>query len=292
MARRHHDSLVFDTIRLEGGLLVPAVLEKVARGEHSDQAASDYHLPKGLSLADEQGRAFRIASALWKTFQPVHERKDVDAHRVTIGFATEFFRDALGYTDIATTSIPVEIANRSYPVTAVARGRVAIIVAPHDLEIDTPDERFSVVGSGRRRLSAYQLAQQFLNASEPCTWALLTNGHQLRLVRDADTLTRPSFLEFDLDLIMRDQRYADFRALWLVLHASRAGIPDTSGDACVWEIWKKEGESQGERVRDGLRTGVTSTLLILGTGFLAHRQNEALRQRLQDGTLSTEVYFQ
>lgn len=292
MARRHSDSLVFDTIRLEGGLLVPAVLEKVARGEHSDQSATDYQLPKGLSLADEQGRAFRIASALWKTFQPTRERSDIDAHRATTGFATEFLRDALGYSDIAPATNPIELANRSYPVTAFVRGRVAVIVAPHALELDVADERFAVVGSGRRRLSAYQLAQQFLNASEPCTWALLTNGHQLRLVRDADTLTRPAFLEFDLDLILRDQRYADFRALWLVLHASRAGTPNTPGNECVWEAWKKEGESQGERVRDGLRNGVTSALLTLGTGFLAHRQNEALRQRLQEGSLTTEIYFQ
>src|SRR5690606_23956545 len=83
-----------------------------------------------------------------------------------------------------------------------------------------------------------------------------------------------------------------FRALWLVLHASRAGKANTPGVDCVWEAWKKEGESQGERVRDGLRNGVTSALLILGTGFLAHRQNVALRQRLEDGSLTTDVYFQ
>ncbi|WP_221028904.1 Eco57I restriction-modification methylase domain-containing protein [Actomonas aquatica] len=292
MARRSNDSLVFDTIQLEGGLLVPAVLEKVARGEHSDQSAADYQLPKGLSLADEQGRAFRIASALWKTFQPTRDRRDIDPHRATLAFATELLRDALGYSDFALAPASVEIANRGYPVTGFLRGRVAVIVAPHDLELDAPDDRFAVIGSGRRRLSAYQLAQQFLNASEPCTWALLTNGHQLRLVRDADTLTRPAFLEFDLDLILRDQRYADFRALWLVLHASRAGKLDTPGTDCVWEAWKKEGESQGERVRDGLRIGVTSALLTLGTGFLAHRQNSALRQRLENGSLTTDDYFQ
>ncbi len=87
MSRRHPDSLIFDTIRLEGSLFVPALLEKVARGEHSEQAAPDYQLPKGLSLADEQGRAFRIAGALWKHFGPVRARKDVDALKTTIGFA-------------------------------------------------------------------------------------------------------------------------------------------------------------------------------------------------------------
>lgn len=292
MSRRHPDSLIFDTIRLEGTLFVPALLEKAARGDHSEQAASDYQLPKGLSLADEQGRAFRIAGALWKNFDPVRARKDVDALKVTIGFAAELLRDALGYADLAAIQVPIEIQSRHFPITAMARGRVPVIVAPHDLDLDTPDERFAVIGSGTRRKSAYQLAQQFLNASEDCTWALVTNGRQLRLVRDSDTLTRPAYLEFDLELILANDRYADFAALWRLLHASRAGMPDTGGEACVWERWKREGEAQGERVRAGLRIGVQDALLALGTGFLEAKGNDELRRRIESGELTKDAYFQ
>ena len=293
MARRLSDSLIFDTLRLEGGLFVPAVLEKAARGEHTAQKAADYRLPKGLSLVDEQGRAFRIASALQKTFEPTRARTDVDAARTTLGFVTELLRDALGYSDLTICPEPVTLADRAYPITAFAvGGRVPVIIAPHTLELDEPDERFAVLGSGARRRSAYQLAQQFLNASAPCTWAILTNGRQLRLVRDADTLTRPAFLEADLDLILRAQRYPDFAAVWRLFHASRAGSPDSSGDAYPWESWKKEGQAQGERVRKGLRTGVTDALLALGTGFIEHPTNEALRLRLQSGDLAVNDYLQ
>jgi hypothetical protein len=173
-----------------------AVLEKAARGNHTSQKAPDYLLPKGLSLVDEQGRAFRIASALWKNFEATCARKDIDAARAAIGFATEFFRDALGYADFTPVAAPIELTGRGYPITALAcGGRVPVIIAPHALDLDTPDERFAIVDSGLRRRSAYQLAQQFLNASPTCTWALLTNGRQLRLVRDAETLARPAFLE-------------------------------------------------------------------------------------------------
>jgi hypothetical protein len=293
MARRPTDSLIFDTLRLEGGLFVPAVLEKAARGEHTAQKAADYRLPKGLSLVDEQGRAFRIASALQKTFEPTRGRKDIDTARATTGFVTELLRDAFGYSDLTLSPEPVTLADRAYPVTAFAcGGRVPVIIAPHTLDLDQPDERFAVLGSGSRRRSAYQLAQQFLNASPACTWAILTNGRQLRLVRDADTLTRPAFLEADLDLILRAQRYPDFAAVWRLFHASRAGAPDAAGDTYPWESWKKEGQEQGQRVREGLRTGVTDALLALGTGFIEHPANEALRSRLQSGDLTVNDYLQ
>ena len=293
MARRITDSLIFDTLRLEGGLFVPAVLEKAARGEHTAQKAADYRLPKGLALVDEQGRAFRIASALQKTFEPTRARTDVDATRATIGFVTELLRDALGYSDLTLCTEPFPLADRAYPVTAFAvGGHVPVIIAPHTLELDEPDERFAIVGSGARRRSAYQLAQQFLNASSPCTWAILTNGRQLRLVRDADTLTRPAFLEADLDLILRDQRYPDFAAVWRLFHASRAGVLGATSDTYPWESWKKEGQEQGERVRAGLRIGVTNALIALGTGFIAHPANDALRQKLLSGDLRRDVYFQ
>ncbi len=293
MARRQTDALIFDSLRLEGGLFVPAVLEKAARGDHTAQKASDYRLPKGLSLVDEQGRAFRIASALWKNFEATRARKDIAAARATIGFVTELLRDAFGYADFALCPEPITLADRAYPITAFASGgRMPVIIAPQTLELDEPDERFAIVDSGLRRRSAYQLTQQFLNASPACTWALITNGHQLRLVRDAKTLARPAFLEADLELILRDQRYADFAAVWRLFHASRAGAPGTSGDECVWETWKLEGQEQGERVRDGLRGGVTEALIALGTGFIEHRDNEALRLQLQTGDLSVGEYLQ
>lgn len=290
MARRPAASLIFDSLHLEGGLFVPAVLEKAARGDHTAQKAADYRLPKGLSLLDEQGRAFRIASALWTAFDPMRARKDVDAAKPTMGFVLELLRDALGYGDLKSCTEPVLMGDRSFPITAFAcEGRVPLIVAPYSLELDTPDERFAVIGSGSRRRSAHQLAQQFLNADPDCMWAIITNGRNLRLVRDADTLTRPAYLEADLELILKDRRYADFAAVWRLYHASRVGQGDAS---CTWDLWRKEGIEQGERVREGLRSGVTEALLEFGTGFIAQRENENLRLRLQSGKLTVDGYFQ
>jgi len=134
---RTQESLVYDTLQLEGGLFVPAVLEKAPRGEHEGQKPSDYQLPKGLSLLDEQGHAFRIATALWKNFSATRERTDIDSAEATAGFVGELLRDALGYGDLQALSFPEEIDGRGYPLSFFGRGRVPVVVAPTAL-ISTP----------------------------------------------------------------------------------------------------------------------------------------------------------
>src|SRR3546814_7443267 len=42
------------------------------------------------------------------------------------------------------------------------------------------------------------------------------------LLRDAATLTRPSFVEIDLADLLGGQRYAEFTNVWRLLHATRS----------------------------------------------------------------------
>lgn len=293
--RKSTDTTPFDTLRLEGSLFVPELLERASRGEATAQKEADYAIPKGLKLHDEYGRAFRIATALWPDFAAQIPRADLDPATTTRAFVLDLLRQCLGYTDVAPLEAPIQLGDRGFPVTAMAcGGGLPVVIAPHSLGLDDPDPRFAIHGSGSRKKSAHQLAQEFLNASPAALWAIVTNGRTLRLLRDADTLTRPNFLEFDLETILRDDqhRYADFSALWRLLHASRAGEPGTTPSDCIWEKWKSEGHAQGLRIRDGLRDGVTQALLILGRGFLTQPDNTTLRQRLHDGTLTTDAYFQ
>jgi hypothetical protein len=133
------------------------------------------------------------------------------------------------------------------------------------------------------------LAQELLNASPDHLWAIACNGKTLRLLRDAATLTRPSYLEIDLADLLGGQRYAEFANVWRLLHASRATGVLTD---CIWERWRAAGQEEGTRVRDGLRLGVTDALLILGEGFIQHPANDALRSALHNGELNRNAYFQ
>ena len=282
-------ALNLPTLTLEGSLFLPDQLEKAALGRAAHQAEADYGTPKGLKLKDDISRAFQIACAQWKHFAARFDRADVDAAAVTDPFVEELLRDVFGYSHL-TVSDGIRLGERSYPVRLCA-DTVPVIVAPHTLGLDEADARFAVDGNGNRKKTAFQLAQELLNASPDYHWAIVCNGRQLRLVRDAATLTRPSFLEVDLQDLLGGQRYAEFGNAWRLLHASRARLkPETK--QCVWESWRLAGQEEGSRVRDGLRQGVTDALLTLGEGFLQHPANDALRAALHDGALTKDAWFQ
>ena len=294
-------------LRLEGSLFLPDILEKAALGQGRLQTEADYGLPKGLKLRDEASRAFQIASAQWRSFAALLERSDFNPQRASTQFVSELLRDALAYPAVAAVS-GVSIGDRTYPITHLAHPApaahaagaksVAIVIAPHDQGLDDPDSRFAVQGSGTKRKSPFLLAQEFLNASPDHEWALVSNGRTLRLLRDAATLTRPSFLEVDLQDLLAGQHFVEFGSVWRVLHASRAGLLDVSTDPAnkaappvVWATWQQAGQEEGTRVRQGLRRGVTEALVSLGQGFVQHPDNDALRQKLQAGDLKPEQFF-
>ncbi|WP_338638737.1 Eco57I restriction-modification methylase domain-containing protein [Burkholderia pyrrocinia] len=285
---KHQAALNLPTIQLEGSLFLPDQLEKAAQGRAQEQTEVDYGVPKGVKLKDEYSRAFQIASAQWQHFGAQLDRADVDAHRLTLGFVSELLRDALGYSPVQSAT-SVQVGDMAYPVSVLA-GRLAVLVAPHNLSLDDADPRFAVTGSGNRKKTAFQAMQEMLNASPEHTWGMVSNGKQLRLLRDAASLTRPTYLEFDLADLLGGQRYAEFANVWRLLHASRA--PQSGGAACVWERWREAGKAEGTRVREGLRNGVEQALLAFGEGFLQHPANEALRAALHDGSLSKDAYFQ
>jgi len=284
---RHSPTLGFDTLRLEGALLLPDLLEKAAQGQASGQAAEDYHVPRGLTLQEEIGRAFRIAQAQWKAYSVTHERTDLDAAASARAFVAEFLRDALGYADVRATA-PRNVGERSFPLSLQAAANIPVVVAPATLDLDEPDPAFAPQGGGARKKSPFQLLQEYLNAEPEARWGLASNGRKLRLARDAATLTRPSFIEFDLETMLGQARYPDFAALWRLLHASRA----TRTPEPVWELWRADGQREGARVREGLRIGVEAALVTLGEGFLRHPANEPLRRALIAGDLKRQAYFE
>lgn len=273
----------FDTVRLEGSLFVADQLDKAAHGNATSQAAADYHIPRGLRLTDEFGRAFQIAQAEWRqrsAYEATHGPLDSAGGET---FLAGLLRDALGYPGFQTCA-PRVYKDRIYPIAFMAAEGLPLVIAPGGLELDAPDLRFAIEGSGQRKKSAAQLAQEYLNAGG-ARWALVSNGNTLRLLRASPSLVRPAWLEFDLRTILEEARYPDFCALYRILHGSRASE--------VWEAWRTEGVESGIRVREKLRDGVTQALRDLGNGFLRHAGtgNDALRESLKNGSLKKDDYF-
>jgi len=290
MARRNNHELAFAALSIEGALLAPDFLNKVAHLDAAEQSEVDYDIPRGLKLRDEIGRYWKIAQNLWQDFSARRERSDVESHAVTVrDFLEPFGRQVLGFADMRPVG-QIILDERTFPIGfAAGEGRVPLVFAAHDQGLDKPSNRH---GDGVRRRSPFLLAQEYLNASSDCLWAVVSNGLKLRILRDNPSLTRPAYIEADLEAIFSEGLYPDFTALWLLAHASRFGKVGTERADCALERWRNTAQEDGIRARDRLRVGVTEALRALGTGFLAHKDNAELRRRIEAGELSTQAYFE
>lgn len=286
-ARVREAQLEFEALSVEGGLLSPEWLSKVAQLQAGMQSESDYRIPKGLNLRDEIGRYWRIAQAHWSEYL-AGVRSSPNAEAVAQRFVVALCREVFGFSQLESVP-PAVIHERIYPVGhSTLNGRVPVVIAPGEVGLDALSAEF---GDGARRRSAFGLVQEYLNAAEGALWGICADGSSLRVLRDNASLTRPAWIEADLRRIFTEQRYSDFAALWLLIHETRFGRDGQPASECPLEAWRDAGREEGTRAREHLRDGVEEALLALGRGFLAHPGNIKLRSDLQDGTLSERDYF-
>lgn len=285
--RRAEAQLAFEALYIEGGLLAPEWLTKVARLGASAQSEADYRVLKGLNLRDEIGRYWRVAQAHWGEFAS-GRNSGADPKALAERFVLALLRDAFGFGSLAVVG-PAIITERTYPIGhAALGGRVPVVIAPAGSGLDALP---TSAGDGVRRRSAFGLAQEYLNAEDGALWGVASDGVTLRIVRDNASLTRPAWIEADLGRIFTEERYADFAALWLLTHETRFGKPDQHVTECALEVWRNAGREEGTRAREHLRRGVEDALAALGHGFVSHSDNASLRASLQDGSLKERDFF-
>lgn len=300
--KRNATQLAYTAIRIEGGLIPAEELNRLttlSTPEATEQTEAHYDIPRGLKLRDEIARAFKIAQGLWHTFQQQRARQDAHPQDVTeFGWLLHLCRHVLGMGDLKAVGhmAAASTGAKTYQVGhSTLNGRLPVVMAAYNQPLDQPAERFGDTNpdTGRtRKRSPYMLAQEALNASDESLWAIVTNGLKLRILRDNPSLTRPAYLEVDLEAIFTEDLYADFTAFWLLAHATRFGktLPNgsvTDPTDCPWERWRNNGQKSGETVRANLRFQVENALRSLGTGFLSHPANTALRAQLQDPDTSS-----
>ena len=73
------------------------------------------------------------------------------------------------------------------------------------------------------------MLQECLNRSEAHLWGVLTNGRQLRLLRDSSALATAAYVEFDLEAIFDGELFSEFVLLYRLLHASRFEVARRRG---------------------------------------------------------------
>ena len=282
--------LDYESLRLEGGLLSPPLLDKVRHMALPHQQPGDYGIEKGLTLKDELARYWRIARARWKAFEQGRHRQDIDLRRFTLDeWLLPLLETVLGYR-VQVNAQPLVNGERRFPITHLAcDGAVPLVLAAPDQELDKGDARFGEEG---RRRSPQGLAQEYLNAEQDALWSLVSNGQVLRLLRDNPSMTRPAYLEIDFQRLFDEDNFVDFSLFWLLLHHSRLAPRGGRPEGAILEQWREQGQEEGERALSKLRVGVTQALRELGSGFLAHPDNAGLRQALEKVELGSEGYFQ
>ncbi|MBF0462594.1 MAG: N-6 DNA methylase [Magnetococcales bacterium] len=277
-------------LRVEGNILPPEFLQKVAALAAPDQSNADYGISKSLNIRDEIGRYWRIGLDLWSTYADRREMMDRGTAKIGVqGWLEPFLFQVLGYLDLD-RSPSVILGERQFPLSHRAcGGSIPILLTTQEFDMDKGDPRF---GDEGRKRPPHALIQEYLNAEEACLWGLVANGEKIRLLRDNPSLTRTAYVEADLERIFQEQLYSDFAAFWLVFHESRVRSHSDKPTDCFLESWRKQAQETGERALANLRQGVTTALRELGNGFLQHRSNQALRQALTGGEIKDIEFFQ
>ena len=279
-----HPRQEFQTVRSEGGLLPPDLLRRLL-DRHSSLAGTrpeDY----GLSPGERLNEAITHS---WNRLRRHYGEFGAAAANLPEGEAgTGLTNDKwslpllreLGFGFLPASAGP-EIGGRTYAIRRFF-GPVAVHLVGRGLSLD----RRAAGQRGAAAANPHGLVQEFLNRSDGHLWAIVSNGVRLRILRDSQTLSRQSYLEFDLEAMFAGEVYSDLVLLWLVVHASRF-VPREGErpETCWLEQWTREAEQQGARALGELRGGVERALRIMGRGFASHPRNAALRERLRTGAL-------
>src|SRR5262249_38275406 len=133
--RSREAQLAFEALSIEGGLLSPEWLSKVAQLQAGSQAEVEYGIEKGLTVRDEISRYWRIARAHWAEFK---SGRGADARALSERFVTALLQKAFGFTSPVAVP-PIVLAERTYPIGhAVLGGRVPVVIAAAESGLDAP----------------------------------------------------------------------------------------------------------------------------------------------------------
>lgn len=266
----------FPSIRIEGAILAGDILEKIEGGEVIGQKPADFGLPSGAKVKDEIVRAWADAQDLWRIFRRKLDglKPEATATSETRNFFVVPLLGLLGY-QIELAGRGEVVNEKNYPISHRIPTRDGFPIHIMGWR-DSLDKKREDSGP---RMSPHALVQEYLNLTEHL-YAIVTNGQQLRLLRDSSRLIKLSFLEFDLRRIFEEELFADFALLYRLLHVSRMPVNQASVAGSIIEQYHQDSLESGSRIRSGLSRAVEDSIKALANGFLNHPLNQKLRDAI------------
>ncbi|MFD6095260.1 Eco57I restriction-modification methylase domain-containing protein [Nocardiopsis flavescens] len=271
---------VFESAQTVGGLLPADMLVRISEGKDVEGAKpADYGVRVG-SVSDEAERRWEYLKGVWRELRkklPVEgsgEGPAIDSVNAARPQWVEPLFNELGFGWLNAgpgEGIASDDGAKRFKITHLWQHVPIHVVAWHaDL-----DKRPG--GAGTVPPQSY--VQEMLNSSSAHLWAVVTNGRQLRLLRDSSALATAAYVEFDLEAIFDGELFNEFVLLFRLLHASRFAVEAEQPPATCWlEKWRGDAISSGERAVKRMSKNVREAISALGTGFL--KANPDLRKDL------------
>ncbi|MGV9289338.1 Eco57I restriction-modification methylase domain-containing protein [Streptomyces sp. NPDC003719] len=280
---------VFTAVHTVGGLLPADMLVRISEGRDvPGSKPADYGLPSSRSVRDEAERSWEYLKPLWRDLRkhlPEDTETGVPAGDPTGRAGTDWLAPLwreLGFgrlTPVGPAGITADSdTEKKFPVSH-RWGHALIHQTAWNAELDKRP-------AGAGTVPPQSMLQECLNRTEAHLWGVLTNGRQVRLLRDSSALATASYVEFDLEAIFDGELFSEFVLLYRLLHVSRFEVAEGSAVSSCWlEKWRTEAIASGTRALDQLRKGVQEAITALGTGFVRHPENGSLREDVRPKAL-------
>ncbi|WP_370012873.1 DNA methyltransferase [Nocardiopsis sp. LDBS0036] len=273
---------VLTAVHTVGGLLPTDMLARIAEGRDvAGSKPADYGVIGARSVSDEAERHWDYLKGGWRELRKqlptdTEGRPAVDSVNAALSQWVEPLFNLLGFGRLPAgpgEGIASDDENKVFKVSHLWQHVPVHVVAWHaDL-----DRRPGGAGT----VPPQSHVQEMLNSTSAHLWAVVTNGRQVRLLRDSSALATAAYVEFDLEAIFDGELFSEFVLLYRLLHASRFEVkPDEAPSACWLEKWRADAIQSGTRALKQLSKNVQKAITVLGTGFLRHPENTELRANL------------
>lgn len=278
------------SVRTIGPILPADLLTRVLMGTGLEGMTSgDFHLELGLTPREAANRAWAVLSGAWTAFRDAIAKRPADDPSTSLTrekWETILLRE-LGYGRVSPAPGGLDADGRSFPVSHCWNNVVPMHLLGWRVPLDRPTK--GLPGAAGR--APHSMVQELLNRSAPFSWAILTNGIQLRLLRDSTALVGQSYVEFDLEAIFDGEVFADFALLFLLCHQSRLEPLSSENHTDCWlERWRTTVAAEGVRALGDLREGVRGAIEVLGSGFANHPANADLYEHIENRSLDLHDY--
>jgi len=277
----------YPTIQIQGSIFLSDILEKISvESDMKGQQAKDFGLDKNTQVKEEINAAWSSAIAHWNSFQRL--RSKISETKTGTSETRNSWMlpllSILGYKIEASRAEIIQEKSFAISHKDTSKDNFPVHIMGCNDSLDKKRE------TGGPRMSPHALLQEYLNLSEHL-YGIVTNGLQLRLLRNSTRLIKLSYVEFDLEQMFEENHFADFALMFRLLHASRMPINKEEAAESYIEQYHQDSLESGERIRDGLSQAVKEALEIIGNGFLQHQNNEQLLREIENGSLKARIFY-